>query len=86
MKLISENSIVAIFEDEFMGHSVHFYKNKITGEITINADHVIRVCGLGNSLDEFLSTDEGLDTINRYNKEHPGKSFFGDAIKPKFFD
>lgn len=34
---------------------------------------------LSKILSEFIGTDEGLDMINDWNKEHPDQPFFGDT-------
>lgn len=81
MKYIGQNQTSEVYEDNFEGHIVRFYKDKLSGEVSINADDAIRAMGLSENLDTFLSSDTGLDAINDYNKEFPDKNFFGNVIR-----
>lgn len=42
---------------------------------------MVRALGIAGDFEEFLGTDEGLDLINRWNKEHSDRPFFGSAVK-----
>lgn len=65
----------------FEGYPVTFIKNKLTGEIYIDADEVVQAMGIASDFNEYLGTDEGLDLINEWKQEHPDIPFFGGAIK-----
>lgn len=49
----------------------------MTGQITVNADDMVRAIGSADSFEEFLATDKGLDFINEWKNEHPNTPFFG---------
>ena len=66
------------FEGFFQGNRVRLMKNKFSGAIMFNADDVSRCLGLGSSINDFLSTDKGLDFISEWKKENPDKPFIGD--------
>ena len=65
------------FVTEINGVDVEFVKGP-DGGAYVNADDICRANGQ-QPLTEFLSTDEGLDALNRY-RERMGKSAFGDII------
>lgn len=75
-----ETATEIIFVSYYEGTKVRFMMNKQTGEISICADDVCVVLGLGDSFKDFLGSDKGLDFINDWKKAHPGKELFGDAI------
>jgi len=65
-----------------MGHPIRARRDKSNGEIFYNLDDLTRAYGAGGkTFEKFLGTDAGLDTINKWNRDHPGRSFFGDAIR-----
>ena len=66
------------FEGYFQGNRVRIMKNKFSGAIVFNADDVCRCLDLGNSINDFLSTDKGLDFICDWKKENPDKPFIGE--------
>lgn len=72
-----------IYVSHFEGQPVHFMKDKRTGEITVNADDVVRAIGEADSFEAFLGSDKGLDFISDWKKEHPNEPFFGGAVKKR---
>lgn len=81
MEVVKETLTEIIFRDYFEGNPVHFFKNKITGQISINADDAIKAMGYDGTFIDYLGTDEGLDFISAWKKEHPGTPFWGGAVK-----
>ncbi len=81
MEIVKETLTDIVFLDYFEGNPVYFYKNKLTGEININADDALRAMGYEGTFENYLGTDEGLDFINDWKKENPGKPFWGGAVK-----
>lgn len=74
-----------IYVSHFEGQPVHFMQDKRTGEITVNADDVVRAIGEADSFEAFLGSDKGLDFIADWKKEHPNEPFFrwcGDKETP----
>lgn len=86
LTIVRETDQEIVFLDYFEGTSVHFTRNKMTGEITVNVDDVVRALGAANSFEEFLTTDKGLDFINEWKKEHPNTPFFGGTVIKKSID
>ena len=72
-----------IYVSHFEGQPVHFMQDKRTGEITVNADDVVRAIGEADSFEAFLGSDKGLDFISDWKKEHPNEPFFGGAVKKR---
>lgn len=72
-----------IYVSHFEGQPVHFMQDKRTGEITVNADDVVRAIGEADSFEAFLGSDKGLDFIADWKKEHPNEPFFGGAVIKK---
>ena len=60
---------------------IRFLKDKATGEIFVNSDDIVKALGQSDSFIDFLGTDEGLEYINEWKKNHPGEPFFGGAVK-----
>lgn len=83
MEIIKETPTEIIFLDYFEGNPVHFVKNKLTEEISINADDAIRAMGYDGTFNDYLGTDEGLDFICEWKKNNPGMPFWGGAVKRK---
>lgn len=81
MNKTAEDWINEYYTSYFEGYPITFIKNKFTKEVHINADDMVRALGIAGDFKEFLGTDEGLDLINRWNKEHPDMPFFGGAVK-----
>ncbi len=65
----------------FQDYPITFIKNKFNGEIHINADEAIQAMGFDGNFIDYLGTDEGLDLINEWKKDHPDIPFFEGAIK-----
>jgi prophage antirepressor-like protein len=78
VKQTKEDEKYIYFLDYFRGNRIEVMKDKISGEIFFNADDVVRCLGIGNTMNEFLSSDEGLDWINELKKEYPCKTVFGE--------
>lgn len=72
-----------IYVSHFEGQPVYFMQEKRTGEITVNADDVVRAIGEADSFEAFLGSDKGLDFISDWKKEHPNEPFFGGAVKKR---
>ena len=70
-----------IYERHFEGQPVHIMKDKRTGEITVNADDVVRAIGEADSFEAFLGSDMGVEFISDCKKEDPIDPFFGGAVK-----
>ncbi len=81
MKIVKETDREIIFRDYFEGYPVHFIKNKLTGEVCVNADDVIRAMGYNVTFEDYIGTDQGLDFINDWKKAHPDTPFWGNAVK-----
>lgn len=54
-------------------------KDKRTNEILFDASDCLKILGLGSDLNEFLSSDKGLDLISEYQKSHPNVDLFGKS-------
>ena len=78
MQKTGEDKNYVYFMDHCQDTPVQVIQDKKTMEIFFNADDVVRILGFGSSFKEFLGTDEGLDYINEYKKDHPGVDMFGD--------
>jgi prophage antirepressor-like protein len=65
------------FKGYFEGNEVKFQQDKASGEMLIDADDAMRCLGLG-SLDEFLSSDKGLDCILEMKRKNPDMQLFGE--------
>lgn len=76
---VGEDKDYIYLMDYFEGQSVRFMQSKETGDTRINGDDVCRVLGLGESFEDFMGTDKGLDFINDWKRAHPGEPFFGTA-------
>lgn len=85
MEIIKETSTEVLFRDYFEGIPVHFVKNKLTGEISINADDAIRAMGYNGTFEDYLGTDEGLDFISDWKRSNPDMPFWGGAVKRRTF-
>lgn len=72
----NEDARYIYYFDSFQGMPIRILQDKETGEILFNADDVVRALDLGADLKEFLGSDEGLDCINAFKKEHPGTKIF----------
>ena len=81
LQIVKETPEEIIYLSYFEGQPVRFMRNKRTGEITINADDVVRALGEADSFEAFLGSDKGLDFISDWKKEHPNTPFFGGAVK-----
>lgn len=66
------------FEGIFEGKTIRMRMSKATGEILFDADDCLKVLGLGDNVNEFLSTDKGLDTLNDFKRDHPDIDVFGE--------
>lgn len=77
----SEDSTYEYFTAYYEGQPITFSKNKQTGEVHINADQAIKAMGFDGNFMDYLGTDEGLDLISDWKKDHPDIPFFGNAIK-----
>ncbi len=86
LKIVKETPEEIIYLSYFEGQPVRFMRNKRTGEITINADDVVRALGEADSFEAFLRSDKGLDFISDWKKEHPNTPFFGGAVKKKIIN
>lgn len=78
-----EDSTNEYFTAYYEGSPITFSKNKLTGEVHINADEAVKAMGFEGSFNDYLGTDEGLDLISAWKKDHPDIPFFEGAIKTK---
>ncbi|MDR1116497.1 MAG: hypothetical protein LBL33_10220 [Tannerella sp.] len=62
----------------FKGKQVKILLDKISNEVLFDANSVVKCLELGNTAEEFLSSDKGLDCILDFKKENPGKLIFGE--------
>lgn len=69
-----------VYVSHFEGKPIHFIKDKATGKIIINADDVVRALGEADSFIDYLSSDNGLDFVGEWMKEHPNEPFIGGAV------
>lgn len=76
MKTEKEDQQFIYYLDYFQGNPVHIRKDKTTQEIFFDAHDVCHILGLG-SFNEFISSDAGLDLINEWKRDNPGKEVFG---------
>ena len=76
LELVYEDFFYQIFEHNYLGTPVRFTKNKLTGEVKINAHDTARVLGFKN-LDDMLGSDTGLDVISDWKKDNPDRPVFG---------
>lgn len=74
IKIIAEDANKITMLDYFDGQPVHFYFDKITQEVYIDANDVAACLGYANH-HEMIGSDEGLDAILDYQKSHPGVPF-----------
>ena len=59
------------------GWILNLMLNKVTNEVYFDANDVSRCLGLGETIRDFLSTDDGLDTISEFKKEFPDRPIIG---------
>lgn len=92
MNKIKEDECYEYYEALFEGYKVSFKVEKNIKESVINllmigdindVDNFLLECIRSFKLDiamleSFFKTDEGLDFITKWKKEHPGESFFYD--------
>lgn len=62
----------------FQGAPIRILRDKATNEILFDADQVCQALGLAESLNQFLGTDEGLDSISKFKQKYPDKTLFGE--------
>lgn len=77
----SETEKEIIYVSYYENMPIRFLKDKATGEIFVNSDDIVKALGQSDSFIDFLGTDEGLEYINEWKKNHPGEPFFGGAVK-----
>jgi len=85
LRLIKDDGIFLLFVDYFQGIPVRILKNKYTEEIKFMADDVARCLGY-DSLHDLLSSDEGLDYISNWKKEHNDIPLFGNSDSGSMFE
>ena len=83
MKQIDEDFFFKYYIDYFQGNPIQIRKNKFTNEIMFDANDLCKALGVNESFNDFLATDDGLDFINGWKKNHPDVPFFGGAVKTK---
>jgi len=86
---VSEDFFYEILESYFVYKdsitSVRFSRNKFTGEVKMDANDCARCLGFG-SINDLLGTDNGLDAINKWLKDNPGKQVFGKDGSGSMFE
>ena len=85
LKIVYEDFFHQVFESEYKGIPVRFFKNKFTGEIKISANDTAKCLGY-DSLNELLSSDNGLDVISDWKKDNPDKPVFGGYDSGAMFE
>ena len=85
LKLIHKDFFTETYESYFENKPVRFIKNIFTGEIRISAEDTAKCLGFDN-LNDMMGTDEALDAINAYKKEHPGTPVFGQYGSGAMFE
>lgn len=78
LRFVGDDGFFQVLEYNYRGQPVRFGRNKITDEIGISADDCARILGFDN-LNDLLSTDKGLDAINNWKRDNPGKPVFGEC-------
>jgi hypothetical protein len=68
MKLIDTTPTHEIWRGEYEGKNVQFLKDRLTGEISVNAHDFAQVMGY-ESLDDMMLDDNVLDTCNEIKEE-----------------
>lgn len=68
MKLINRTPTHEIWEGQYEGKTVQFFKNIRTDEITVNAHDFAQVMGY-ESLDDMMLDDNILDACNEIKEE-----------------
>ena len=85
LNLIGENAEYQIFEDCFQGIPVRFSKHKRTGRIGISAEDAVRCLGY-ESLNQYLSTDNGRSAIEHFKQIYPARPVFGQVGSGAMFE
>lgn len=76
MEKIGEDENREYFRDYFEGNEVRMSKVKANGEVLLNADDMARCYGF-KDMNDFLSSDAGLDIINKWKETYPDRPVFG---------
>jgi len=76
LQLISEDFFYKVFVSYFEGKPIRFIYDKFKNEIRVNADDMIKIFGYSD-WKSYLGTDNGLDFISHYKKQHPDTQLFG---------
>ena len=85
MKIIKETKKYIIYTDYFNDKPVRFIKDKVTGEIRMDANDWARSFGYEN-LDALLETDDGLDVISKWKTQNPDGAFLGELSSGAMFE
>ena len=85
LRFISEDSTYKIFESFYHEIPVRFMYNKLTDVIKIDVDACAKCLGF-DSINEMLSTNEGLDFIIESKKENPNRQLFGALESGAIFE
>lgn len=56
------------------GIPVNVMQDRITNQVYFKADDITRLLGVGCSLNEFLSSDKGLDFLSDWLAQNSGKT------------
>jgi hypothetical protein len=64
MEKIGEDEDSIFYTADFEGHQIGLMMDKRTKEILLNADDLIKLCGLGEAFTDFLGTDKGIEFLN----------------------
>jgi len=69
MKYLYSNKDDDVYEFDYEGIPIRFCKNRITKEVTVNADDVAKVLGFNNIQDMMMSSQDlmnaFLDAMNK---------------------
>lgn len=56
------------------GIPVNVMQDRATNQVYFKADDITRLLGVGGSLNEFLSSDKGLDFLSEWMAKNPDKT------------
>ena len=75
---IGERGTEIIYCRQHNGYSINYHWDVIKQDVTkVDISDALRKMGITN-LEHFLSTDEGLDIINQYQRDFPERPLFGE--------
>lgn len=67
------------------GVPVNTMQDRTTNQMYYKADDIVRLLGIGGSLNEFLSSDKGLDSLSDWMRQSPEKTIERDLTVSDLF-